>query len=43
MRERDGTVVGVVNRKVADGETVTLGEDFGDTPTMTDMPISLIA
>jgi hypothetical protein len=43
MGERDATVVRVVNRKVADDETMALGEDFGDTPTMTDMPISLIA
>jgi hypothetical protein len=28
---------------VADGETVALGEDFSDTPTMADVPISLIA
>ena len=40
MRERDGRVA---DRKVADGETVALGEDFGDTPTMADVPISLIA
>ena len=43
MRERDGTVFRVVNRKMADGETVALGEDFGDAAAVTDVPISLVA